>query len=66
MIAFIFGILELVALNLDLPKNIAMWGLGIFILLLMMVLTNRFFRLQKQVERYATGLEKFSINELKR
>jgi|GEM_PF-2114040 len=58
VIAFAFGILELVAWNLDIPRNISMWGLMVFLLLITMVLANRFFHLQREVEQYSTGLEK--------
>jgi len=56
-LAFILGILELTAWNLEISSNMSMWGLILFLLVITMVLTNRFFRLRKEVEQYSTGLD---------
>jgi len=56
-LAFILGILELAAWNLNLSSNMSMWGLILFLLVITMVLANRFFRLRKEVEQYSTGLD---------
>ncbi len=57
-IAMFSGILEVVAADLRLPPNPSMWGLMIFVLVSVLELAKRFFRLRREVEAYSLGLEK--------
>jgi len=57
VIGFGGGVTEMVGAYMNFPRNIAMWGVGVFILAMAIVLARRFFRLQAKVQQYSACME---------